>query len=77
MTRPQTDPLDSLFGGGFIVLTRNRSEPPDTRCEAWAYNGPLDFDQASPLCFGLGADPEEAIAALRYHLPDVLRKRRN
>ena len=77
MTPPQTDPLDTLFGRGFIVLTRNRSEPPDTRDEAWAYEGPLDFDLASPLCFGLGGNPQEAIAALKHHLPEALKKRRN
>ncbi len=76
MTPPTPDPLDTLFGRGFIVLTRNRSEPPDTRYEAWAYEGPLDFDQASPLCFGLGRDPQQAIEALRHHLPDAIKNRR-
>ena len=77
MTPPQTDPMDTLFGRGFVVLTRNRSEPPDTCYEAWAYDGPLDFDQASPLCFGLGGAPHEAIAALKHHLPDALQQGRN
>ena len=35
---------------GFVVLSFNQAED---QFEAWAYQGPLDFDNASPVRFGI------------------------
>ena len=61
--------LDRLNGflrkGGFIVLAMNREDPsPDAPFEAWAYEGPLDFNEATPIVFGLGAGCRSALDAL-------------
>ena len=55
--------------GGFVVLAKNRQDA-DTEysCEAWAYNGPLDFQAATPVTFGLGTNSYEAIDALNSQL---------
>lgn len=53
---------------GFVVLTCNPRNPPGTRFEAWAYNGPLNFEQNESVRFGLSADPISAIQALDWHL---------
>ena len=59
---------------GFVVLTFDREDPtPGAEFEAWAYEGPLDFDKASPVKFGLGADPIEALHALNQQLTSVTR----
>ena len=58
-----------LEDGSFMVVGKNREDPnPDVPFEAWAYNGPLDFDSAVPVTFGLGASVSEAIGALTIHL---------
>lgn len=57
---------------GFVILTRNASNDPGSQYEAWAYEGPLSFDIASPIRFGLGADPHEAIDALNWQLQHKL-----
>lgn len=65
--------LNAALDGGFVVLTRNRANDPSRAFEAWAYDGPLDFDQATPVRFGLGRDPVEALDALDFqlrHRPD-------
>ncbi len=57
--------LDAFLRGGFVVLTMNRHDPnPRMPFEAWAYRGPLDFDVATPLVFGLGAGGVDALGAL-------------
>ncbi|MCC6681649.1 MAG: hypothetical protein IT445_12170 [Phycisphaeraceae bacterium] len=65
-------PLQALIAHlqhkGFVVLTHNQTNDPDSRIEAWAYEGPLDFNTATPLRFGLGADPTEALDALNHQL---------
>jgi hypothetical protein len=56
----------------FIVLTRDGCLPPNaTGFEAWAYAGPLDFNEARPLRFGAGATIVKALEALGHYLsPD-------
>ncbi len=53
---------------GFVVLTYNGDDPspgtPDLPYEAWAYEGPLNFDEAAPVVFGIGRTPEEAMDAM-------------
>ena len=58
-----------LAGGGFIVLGSNQHDPhPELPFEAWAYQGPLDFQSAQPLTFGQGATPMDALGALDEQL---------
>ena len=53
----------------FIVLAKNRQDPnPQTPIEAWAYRGPLDFQKATPVTFGQGANVAEALKALEGQL---------
>lgn len=56
---------------GFVVLTRNEQNKPDSRFEAWAYDGALDFNAAKPLRFGLGASPHQALIALNEQLSEL------
>ena len=56
---------------GFVVLTYNADSDPDSRFEAWAYEGPLDFNSAAPVRFGLGADPIAALHALNHQLSEL------
>lgn len=60
-----------LRHSNFIVLTHNPGNVPDAQFEAWAYVGPLDFNVASPIRFGLGADPVHALHALNDQLKDA------
>ena len=54
---------------GFVVLAQNKTDPsPETPFEAWAYRGPLDFQIARPVTFGLGADIPETLEALNLKL---------
>ena len=57
-----------MRGRSFVALVHNPDNDEDRRYEAWAYRGPLDFDQATPVHFGLGKAPAEALEALNYHL---------
>jgi len=60
-----------LHQGGFAVLTKNRHDPnPGMPFEAWAYQGPLDFDSATPLVFGLGTSAFDALCSLDKLLTD-------
>ena len=60
---PRVD--EFLHQGGFAVLTKNRHDPnPGMPFEAWAYQGPLDFDTATPLVFGLGTSGFDALNSL-------------
>jgi len=63
-----------LHGEAFVVLTRNAANEPDSRFEAWAYEGPLDFEKAGSVRFGLGADPTAALAALDDQLGQRVKK---
>ena len=54
---------------GFVVLAQNKTDPsPEAPFEAWAYRGPLDFQIARPVTFGLGADIHETLEALNLKL---------
>ena len=58
-----------LLRQGFVVLGLNRTEPsPGAPYEAWAYQGPLDFQAATPVTFGLGANIPEVLEALNLKL---------
>jgi len=53
----------------FIVLAKNRQDPnPNAPMEAWAYRGPLNFQQATPVTFGQGVNIAEALKALEGQL---------
>ena len=42
-----------LDDGDFLVLAKNRTDPwPGSPIEVWAYEGPLDFNVATPVRFG-------------------------
>ncbi len=63
--------LDVFLHQGFAVLTKNRHDPnPGMPFEAWAYQGPLDFDSATPLVFGLGTSGFDALNSLDKLLAD-------
>jgi hypothetical protein len=66
---PSPDPLHPRLEHGFIVLTANPDDPRNERFQAWLYEGPLDFDQAQPLCFGTGPTLNDSLTALTLHLP--------
>jgi hypothetical protein len=55
--------LADLREPGFVVLT-GPGEADRPRFEAWAYQGPLDFDEASPIAFGIGPNTRAAMRAL-------------
>jgi len=59
-----------LQAEAFIILTHNAANAAGQEYEAWAYQGPLDFEFASPVRFGLGCDPTAALKALAGQLPD-------
>ena len=57
--------LDDFLQQGFAVLAMNQHDPnPDMPFEAWAYQGPLDFDIATPVVFGLGTNGFDALRSL-------------
>ncbi len=60
------DGLNSfLQEGGFVVLARNQHEPsPNGSFEAWAYRGPLDFQRATSVVFGLDRNAFGALRSL-------------
>ena len=59
-----------LQAEAFIILTHNAANAAGQEYEAWAYQGPLDFEFASPVRFGLGCDPTAAMRTLAAQLPD-------
>jgi len=60
-----------LADSGFVVLTRNGEDPsPGLPFEAWAYAGPLDFNAATPVTFGLGSSCGDALKALEAQLEE-------
>jgi len=58
---------------GFVVLTFNQAEE---QFEAWAYQGPLDFERASPLRFGTGIPLRKALEALNHQLAELIGEQR-
>ena len=58
-----------LAEGGFIVLAENQQDPqPGQPLEAWAYQGTLDFNKATPITFGLGSNVMDVLAVLNEQL---------
>ena len=54
---------------GFVILTRNEGDPSrHGPFEAWAYQGPLDLQTATPVTFGVGTSVPDAIGALELQL---------
>ena len=54
-----------LRGQAFVLLCWNRNDPSKYGpFEAWAYQGPLDLQEASPVTFGVGEDLAQALTAL-------------
>jgi hypothetical protein len=61
--------VQSFLLGGFIVLTRNVTAlNRDEQFEAWAYLGVLNFETATPMTFGLGTSPSEALSAVNHQI---------
>ncbi len=57
---------------GFIVLGRNQQDAnPELPFEAWAYQGPLDFQAAQPVTFSLAENPMQALHNLSEKLGDL------
>ena len=65
--------LDEMLAAqGFVVVARNVADPsPSGAFEAWAYTGPLDFEIATPVCFGVGTHTVDALRALNEQLPQT------
>jgi hypothetical protein len=72
---PDHPAIDQLLTRGFVVITRHKEDTGHAEYEAWAYKGPLDFDQAGSVCFGLGATISNALDALEHHLTHPPRQR--
>jgi hypothetical protein len=53
---------------GFVILTATTNHLSEPEFEAWSYHGPLDFDKATPACFGTGPDLLAALESLDYRL---------
>jgi hypothetical protein len=54
---------------GFVILTRNDGDPSKHGpFEAWAYEGPLDLQTATPVTFGVGTSVPDALDALELQL---------
>jgi hypothetical protein len=54
---------------GFVIFTFNEGDASKHGpFEAWAYQGPLDLQTATPVTFGVGPSIPEAIIALEYQL---------
>ena len=63
--------INEFLHQGFAVLAMNRHDPnPEMPFEAWAYQGPLDFDIATPVVFGLGTSGFDALCSLDKLLAD-------
>jgi hypothetical protein len=57
-----------LHDQGFVILTGGKEGRKKQEYEAWAYQGPLDFEKAEPQRFGLGSTPVAALEALDWQL---------
>lgn len=67
--KPQFPHLYRFLKKGFVILTHNAHDPSALGpYEAWAYNGPLDFDKATPVTFGVGTSVTDALDALEVQL---------
>jgi len=68
--KPALPHLDRLLKkGGFVVVTRNDGDTSEGGpIEAWAYQGPLNFQAAAPITFGVGASVPDALEALNLQL---------
>ncbi len=65
--RPHVDRF--LKKDGFIILTRNDGDTSKHGpFEAWAYEGPLDLQAATPVTFGVGTSVPDALDALELQL---------
>jgi hypothetical protein len=73
--RPARPHLDRfLKRDGFVILTHNDGDPSKHGpFEAWAYEGPLDLQAATPVTFGVGTSVPDALDALELQL-DVNRQ---
>jgi len=69
-TAKPTPSLDRfLKKKGFVIIGRNQDDRSrHGAIEAWAYKGPLDFDKAQSVAFGIGSSVREAIVALDEQL---------
>ena len=63
--------LKQFLEGGFVILTLNPANEQHSEFEAWAYSGPLDFHTATPVRFGLGPSPLDALQILQQELADM------
>jgi hypothetical protein len=53
----------------FVILTHNDGDPSKHGpFEAWAYQGPLDLQEAAPVTFGVGTSIPDALDALELQL---------
>ena len=66
-----SESLNRFLEDGFVILTLNSANEPADRFEAWAYSGPLDFNAAAPVRFGLGSSPLEALRTLQEQITDM------
>ena len=70
--RPNLDRF--LKKDGFVILTRNDGDPSKHGpFEAWAYQGPLDLQTATPVTFGVGRSVPDALNALELQLETARR----
>ena len=57
---------------GFVILVRNNGDPSKHGpFEAWAYQGPLDLQVATPVTFGVGTSIPDALDALERQLENA------
>ena len=66
-----SESLNRSLEDGFVILTLNSANEPADGFEAWAYSGPLDFNAAAPVRFGLGSSPLEALRTLQEQITDM------
>ena len=58
-----------LKKNGFAIITHNAGDPSKHGpFEAWAYQGPLDLQKASPVTFGVGIGIQDSLDALDIQL---------
>jgi hypothetical protein len=67
--KPQLLNLSRFLKKGFVILTHNAGDTSKYGpFEAWAYQGPLDLQVATPVTFGVGASVPDALEALELKL---------
>lgn len=68
--RPHIDRF--LKKDGFVILARNDGDPSrHGPFEAWAYQGPLDLQTATPVTFGVGTSVPDSLDALERQLENA------